>query len=111
MFAAEPLIVRPIAHRGAHLGQHLNLFAPALDRLADDFLGATLAIDVGRVQGGDAEIQGTMDHFYRLSLLGTATEVIGPQSHHRDLQARVTRSTILHASLLWSDHVSTTLSV
>ena len=69
--------VRRAAHV-AELGRQHHLVAPSLDRPADQLLVGERPVHVGRVQEGDAQVQGAVDGLGRLGLVAGAVEVVMP---------------------------------
>ncbi|KDN81325.1 hypothetical protein KCH_69570 [Kitasatospora cheerisanensis KCTC 2395] len=62
VLAAQPAVVAAGAGRPEHLGEDLQpLTALALEGPAEDRLGAGLRVHVGRVEGGDARVEGGPD--------------------------------------------------
>ena len=66
-----PLFVADVAE----LGREHDLVAPALDRPADESLVGERAVDVGRVEEVDAELERALDRRDRLGLVRRSVEL------------------------------------
>ena len=75
-------------HGHAELGGQHDGMAHLADHLAHQRLGAAfVAIDVGRVEQGDAGVKRGMDHRSGLLEVKPATEIVAPQPDGRHAQA------------------------
>jgi hypothetical protein len=66
----------------AELRGHHDLVAAVLDRLADQFLAVERAVDLGGVDVGDAEIQGTADGADGFGVVEAPAAGVGPGHGH-----------------------------
>ena len=88
----------------AHFRRQDDGVAAALERLAEDLLAATPAVDVGRVEEVHPEIDGPLDGCDRLPVVGGSVRVPvrvptnGPcaESDLRDSEARPTEDACVH---------------
>ena len=89
---AHPPVTEDVAELG---GQH-DLIAPVGDGAADQPLVVGRAVDVGRVEEGDAELEGSMDGGDRLVLVGRAVGEVrhahAAEALGRDGQAGISES-------------------
>ncbi len=84
--AAAAMLFVDAGHRLAELGGKRHLPAPRAQHLADDRLrAAAIAVDVGGVEMGDAEIQCLVDDLARCLQVETAAELIGAEADQRHL--------------------------
>nr|MEC6698417.1 hypothetical protein [Sphingobium sp. SJ10-10] len=77
------------------------MFAPALQRLANDFLGFPDAVDIGRVDEIDTEVQSLVDDPDTIVMIGieVAAEHHCAEAKGADLDAGSAEGAVLHKSL------------
>ena len=96
-----PGVVGAVPHPDANLGPDQDLRSDSLDRLPNVLLGLPArSVRVRRVQEIDPLLHRLPHHLQRALPVDPRSKVVGPQTHHRDLQARAPQSSILHLSLL-----------
>jgi hypothetical protein len=86
-YAYEASVRRP---QDAEFGREHDLIAAVPDRAADQFLVPPHAVDVGRVEEGDALLDGTMDRINTFRLAAWPIELAhahAPEVNGRDLQS------------------------
>ena len=91
----------------AALGEHVRPFGAAGERLRHHLLGAAEAVDGGRVNPVDAEVEGAVDGRDRVAVVlrppaelpAAAPERPGAEADARDLQVRVAELTGEHSRL------------
>ena len=91
----QPAAVRIAGHRVSHLRRQHDPVASPDQRLAEDRLGCTVVVHVGRVEQRDARIDRPVDHAMALVDVGVAP---APEHHRaerdrRDLHAAVPEAT------------------
>ncbi len=103
--ARGALVIRPLAGGKGRLGGNQQLVAPALDGLAENFLGSALGIDIGGIEKVEFMIETEVDHAGRLFRLDlapaleefiVAAESAGAETEYRDLETGSAELTIFH---------------
>jgi pseudouridylate synthase len=101
-----------VAHVHAELGGENDLVAATFEDLAEQPLAtAPASVDVGRVEEGDAGVQGGVDDRSRRVATDAAAEIVAAQSDTRDAQIAVAELPKLHAENATVRHVPELLQV
>src|SRR5205085_5328424 len=93
-----PALVPPRSHLAVNLRRENDVVAPPLQRAADDLLGLSPGVDVGRVAEVDAGGERRVDDADALVLIGVSPRA----EHHRaetegaDLDSRPAERAVLH---------------
>ncbi len=89
MMARRADVVRVVAHAEGRLGRDDHLAAATGNRLAENFLGDAVRVNVGGVEHGDARVQANVDEARRFVHVGFAprAEEIAPSAERRRAEA------------------------
>src|SRR5206468_1018323 len=78
--------VEPVAHVVAELRRQNDAVTAALEHLTEEALAVpAIAVDVGRVEEGDARVEGGIDDLTRPLQVEAAAEVVAAEADLRDL--------------------------
>ena len=89
-----------IVHRVAEFRREHDVLAPRAEKLAEaDFRAALVAVDIGGVEEGDAEIERLVDHRARGIGVDAQPEVIAAQPDGGELERRVAELALFHRAL------------
>src|SRR5919202_489023 len=89
---------RRLVEGHADLGGDHDLVAALADGLANQLLGATRRVHVGRVDEGDPEIESGANHTDGLVAVDRAAERVAAEADRAHLEARVAKTSKLHAA-------------
>jgi hypothetical protein len=76
----------------AELRRHHDLVAAPLQGAADEFLVGVGAVDLGGVDVGDAEVEGSLDGADRLGVAAVRVQVVAGHRHRAESDARDVKS-------------------
>src|SRR5260370_678974 len=97
--ALEPLL---LVHGHAELGRQHDFLAPVAEDLPQGFLrAAEIAVDVGRIEQGDAELECLVDDLARRLEIDAPAEIVAAQADDGDREAGASERALLHGRVLW----------
>ena len=93
-----------LVHGIAELGRDEDILAAIAEIAAERRLGpAAVAVDVGRVEEGDAGVERFLDDRLRVLHGHAQPEVVAAEAEHGDLDAGISYVALLHCSIVRSD--------